>query len=189
MIQTEATIHRLQGMGILEMTKTHMHQKIQIVLPTINKCRQLPVLVMTGCLTHPQIHLVSLNTLMIQEQDNISLHNISGTASTLHRSIQSVPPTILLPSILRLLTIIRILLIPAINILLLQEPMASTMPHLQMRIVYRHHFLGLATHIHLHTTTPLLKHLHHANARLLPANTVARERSARNTQRIFSLHN
>jgi hypothetical protein len=81
---------------------------------------------------------------------------------------------------LSLLTITRILLIPAINILLLllQEPMASTMPHLQMHIVYRHHFLDLATHTRLHTTTPLPKRLHHANARLLPANTVARERSA-----------
>jgi hypothetical protein len=94
MIQTEATIHRLQGMGILEMTKTHiLHQKIQIVLPTTNKGHQLLVLpVMTGCLTHLQIRLASLNTLMIQEQDNISLHNISGTASTLHHNIQSVRP-------------------------------------------------------------------------------------------------
>jgi hypothetical protein len=91
MIQTEATIHRLQGMEILEMTKTHtLHQKIQIVLPTISKGRQLPALVMTGCLTHLQTHLASLNTLMIQEQDNISLRNISGTASTLPRNIQSV---------------------------------------------------------------------------------------------------
>ena len=97
-------------------------------------------------------------------------------------------PTILLPPILSLLTpIIRILLIPAINILLLQEPMASTMPHLQMRIVYRHHFPGLATHTHLHTTTLLPKHLHHANARLLPANTVARERSARKYSEISFL--
>jgi hypothetical protein len=79
-------------MGILEMTKTHiLHQKIQIVLPTTNKGHQLLVLpVMTGCLTHLQIRLASLNTLTIQEQDNISLHNISGTASTLHRNIQSV---------------------------------------------------------------------------------------------------
>ena len=93
MIQTEATIHRPQGMEILEMTKTHtLHQKIQIVLPTISKGHQLPaLLVMTGCLTHLQIRLASLNTLMIQEQDNISLRNIGGMASTLPRNIQSVP--------------------------------------------------------------------------------------------------
>jgi hypothetical protein len=177
-------------MEILEMTKTHtLHQKIQIVLPTISKGRQLPaLLVMTGCLTHLQIRLASLNTLMIQEQDNISLRNISGMASTLPRNIQSVPDDPFCLTLLNLLTIIRILLIPAINILLLQEPMASTMPHLQMHIACRHHFLDLATHTHLHTTTLLPKHLHHANVQLLPANTVARERSARNIQR-FLLHN
>jgi len=78
-------------MEILEMTKTHtLHQKIQIVLSTISKGHQLPaLLVMTGCLTL-QIRLASLNTLMIQEQDNISLRSISGTASTLPRNIQSV---------------------------------------------------------------------------------------------------
>lgn len=94
--------------------------------------------------------------------------------------------TILLPNMLSVLTIIRILLIPAINILLLQEPMASTMPHLQMHIVYRHHFLDLAIRTRLHTITPLPKRLHHANARLLPANTVARERSARKRLEVFS---
>jgi hypothetical protein len=57
-----------------------------------------------------------------------------------------------------------------------------------MHTVCRHHFLALAIHTHRHTTTPLPKHLHHASARLLPANTVARERSARNNQR-FSFHN
>jgi hypothetical protein len=178
-------------MGILEMTKTHiLHQKIQIVLPTTNKGHQLLVLpVMTGCLTHLQIRLASLNTLMIQEQDNISLHNISGTASTLHHNIQSVRRIPFCPNMLSLLTITRILLIPAINILLLlQEPMASTMPHLQMRIVYRHHFLDLATHTRLHTTTPLPKRLHHVNVRLLPANTVARERSASKKAQRFSPH-
>jgi hypothetical protein len=97
MIQTEATIHRPQGMEILEMTKIHtLHQKIQIVLPTISKGRQLPaLLVMTGCLIHLQIRLASLNTLMIQGQDNISLRNISGTASTLPRNIQSVRRSLL----------------------------------------------------------------------------------------------
>src|SRR5271156_725874 len=87
-------------------------------------------------------------------------------------------------TLLNLLTIIRILLTPAINILLLQEPMASTMAHLQMHIACRHHSLDLATHTHLHTTTLLPKHLHHVSVRLLPANTVARERSARNIQRL-----
>ena len=91
-----------------------------------------------------------------------------------------------LSNLLNLLTIIRILLIQAINILLLQELMASIMPHLQMHIVCRHHFLDLAIHTHLHTTTPLPKHLHHVSVRLLPANTAARERSARNISELIS---
>jgi hypothetical protein len=96
MIQTEATIHRLQGMEILEMTKIHiLHQKIQTAQATTSRALQLPVRrVMIGCLTHHQIHLASLHTHMIREQDSISLHHISGTANILRLSTQSVLPNL-----------------------------------------------------------------------------------------------
>lgn len=85
MIQTEATIHRLHGMEVLEMTKIPiLLQKTQPAQATTNKGHQLPVRrVMTGCLTHRQTHLVSLHMAMILERDSISLHHLSGTASIL----------------------------------------------------------------------------------------------------------
>jgi hypothetical protein len=180
MIQTEATINRLQGMGTLEMTKIHiLHQKTQIAQATTTKGRQLPVRrVMIGCLTHNKIHLASPHILMIIERDSISLHNISGTASTLHLNIQSVLPDFA-PLLLNLLTIIRILIILATNTLL--QGTVNTISHPQMHIACRRHLLRPAIHMHQPITMQHLKHLHHVSELQSHANTVARERLVPNT--------
>jgi hypothetical protein len=76
------------------MTRIHIqHQRTQTAQATTSKGRQLPVHhVMTGCLIRHQIHRASLHTHMILERDSISLHRLSGTASTLRLNTPSVLP-------------------------------------------------------------------------------------------------
>jgi hypothetical protein len=78
--------------------------------------------------------------------------------------------------LLNLLTSVRILPIPAINILRPREATASTISLLPMPIVYRRHFRVLAIHIHPPTTIPPLKRRHHVSEPPSRASTVARER-------------
>lgn len=158
------------------MTKTHtLHQTMPTAQATTSKGRQLPVRRgTTGCLIHHRIHLVSLHIHMIPEQGSISLHHISGMASTLHLSTRSVwPPWRRLLNLAN--TPARILPIRPINTLLPPEATVNTISHRQMHIVYHHHFPVLAIHIH-HPTMRRPKRPHPVSERQSHASTVARER-------------